>query len=188
MALAAVVAGLGFARSTAAAVVDDPTTGPVTLTDSAAPAAGTLELDVDPTTGDAVLNSGGVSFSTIQITSNSNQLIPANWKSITSTYGGSSRGWFEAGRQNNILAEARFSGFDQLAAGATLDYGNVFTPNGTRDLVFTYSVDNGTGVGTQQTGNVVYASSTTPEPASLGLVGVAAVGLLARKRRQSQVA
>jgi hypothetical protein len=139
---------------------------------------------VDPTTGDAVLNSGGLSISTVQITSNGNQLVPANWKSITGTYGGSSRGWFEAGRQNNILAEARFSGFDQLAAGSTLDYGNVFTPNGIRDLVFTYSIDNGTGVGTQVTGNVVYASAATPEPAALSLVGVAAAGLLGRRRRR----
>jgi hypothetical protein len=175
-------AGGAAAAATAAA-----TAAAVTLTGSAsaaAPAAGTVELDVDPTTGDAVLNSGGLSISTVQITSNGNQLVPANWKSITGTYGGSSRGWFEAGRQNNILAEARFSGFDQLAAGSTLDYGNVFTPNGIRDLVFTYSIDNGTGVGTQVTGNVVYASAATPEPAALSLVGVAAAGLLGRRRRR----
>jgi hypothetical protein len=50
--------------------------------------------------------------------------------------------------------------------------------------VFTYSVDNGTGVGTQVTGNVVYASAATPEPAALSLIGVAAAGLLSRKRRR----
>jgi uncharacterized protein (TIGR03382 family) len=181
----------GAAKTTtaAAAVAAAPVvlTSAATTATPATPAAaapGTLELDVNPTTGDAVINSGGLAINGIQISSDTNQLVPANWKSLGSFY---HLGQFAPSRgspASNFIAEVDNSGnFTTLASGSTIDYGNIFTPGGTPDLVFVYTYQGPGNINQSAAGLVVYQASGVPEPTMLALGGVAALGLLGRRRR-----
>ena len=154
----------------------------------ATPPAGTLELDIDPATGDAVLNSGGITLQAIQISSASKSLVPAGWKSFAKFYGVS--GWAQAkGTPNTqVVAESTADASSTgtpliLASGSLTDYGNILPVgfNNLADLTFSYNkVINSAG----NTVNVVGVVAFVPEPTSVALVALAGAGLLARRRRR----
>jgi len=188
------------AANTAAAAARAAAAAPATLTGgaaessaSAAPAAtlasNVVELDVDPSTGQAYLASGGVQLTGVQILSNGGSLVPANWKSITVTYGGQdSGGWTRQSRTVNALTEIDLQqgDFYAIGAGQQLDYGKVFKVGGAQDLAFTYTYFGADNQNHSVDGVVAYAAAATPEPTTLALAGVAAMGLLGRRRRRAK--
>ena len=65
-----------------------------------------------------------------------------------------------------------------------MDYGDIFNTSGPQDLTFEYGVPDADGSDVDtEIGTVVY-SSGTPEPTTLGLIGLAAAGLMGRRRKK----
>ena len=179
------------------------TASPKTLSGSAAggasvaaatPAAGTLELDIDVSTGDATIVSGGVSIAAVEIDSAGKVLISANWKSFKNFYGWGVKGWsFTKGTPNTAVfaeftSDASSSGSPiPLPADSVTDYGNI-VPVGFQtagDLTFKYNIVLDAAGNTQsKVGNVVFVNGV-PEPTSLALAALGTCGLLSRRRRQA---
>ena len=142
-------------------------------------AAGQVQLEVNVTTGDAQLDFDNATIGGYEIDSALGELVAANWKTLASQgYSGfSTLGTPTA----NLLSEGNLNSF--LTYNGDIDIGDIFatsTPSAAQDLVFSY-LDSNFG---QDFVPVVYTGGTsTPEPASLGLIGVAAGRLLRRRRR-----
>ena len=179
---------------TAFPLLDLPATPTLTgATPAATPLPATLELDVDPTTGDAVLNSGGVTLAAIELDSASGILIKTGWKSLRLAHGFNQwsfpRGTPSATSLSEYTSDASSASGQPatLPAGTLTDYGVIF-PVGfsdPTDLTFKYNIaDPNTGLTAPRTGTVVFG---VPEPTCLALGGVAVVGLLTRKRRNPAV-
>ena len=159
---------------------------------AATPLPATLELDVNTATGDATLNSGGVTLAAIELDSASGILIKSGWQSLRLGHGFNQwsfpRGTPSATSLSEYTSDASSASGQPatLAAGTLTDYGLIF-PVGfsdPTDLTFKYNIaDPTTGLTAPRTGTVVFTSGV-PEPTCLALCGVAAMGLLGRKRRR----
>jgi hypothetical protein len=106
------------------------------------------------------------------------------WKAnYGQSVGGGAGGWREAGAvSSSVIGETFLTGSTLFNGGDSVALGNIFTPGGAQDLVFTYHVP---GESVFRTGVVEYVTSVAavPEPSSLLLlVGGAAACLLRRRR------
>jgi hypothetical protein len=116
---------------------------------------------------------------------------PAQLAEWEAHYGnsGPGSGWEESGGvDTNFLGESFLLGDSTIGAGASIDLGELFNkqpgnPSLSEDWQFTFR----TASGVLKTGVVSYvsavaASSAVPEPSTLLLGALAAVGLLGRRR------
>ena len=121
------------------------------------PDSGTLELIVNPVTGDVLLDGNDADVVSLQVTSASDSLVASNWLDLNS-HGFTT--WAAIIKKTNGIAEydTQFlaSGGYTVLNGA-IDYGDVFKTTGTKDLVFKYGVvlSNDTTVNTL-IGNIIY--------------------------------
>src|SRR5262249_54461723 len=103
------------------------------------------------------------------------------------------------GQNKGVYKSTAASTWDtiQLTAGQVIQFGNIYNPNsGVQDLTFQFSEAN-TATGDPPTGvtftlgptNVDYlgGSPATPEPGSVSLLAIGAMGLLGRRRRKANV-
>jgi hypothetical protein len=112
------------------------------------------------------------------------------WKSkFGQAVSGGGLGWQEAGVvSSNVIGETFLTGSTLFSGNNSFALGNIFTPGGVQDLVFTYHVAGDNGL---RTGLVEYftPAAAVPEPASwMMLAGAAAVGWLRRRRVAAQAA
>jgi hypothetical protein len=142
--------------------------------------ANTLQLIVDPTSGDVKLEGSDVKIASIQITSGGS-LRAGNWKSLGSQ---NVAGWNDSLQGTpGALAEYDYgfaSSHDSATVDGVIDYGNIFLAGAPQDLIFQYGVVNPDGVTLSTVSGVV--SYAVPEPASLSLLALGAMGLFARRR------
>jgi hypothetical protein len=123
-----------------------------------------LALIVDPTTGKAQLKNSTpnpLSFDGYSILSNSNSLLPADgkWSSLADQ---GTVPWQEANAATNWLNELRTSGFTTLAAGQSLNLGELFNKaGGIKDLVLEFALQGELG---PRLGTVIYAALATAVP------------------------
>jgi len=96
------------------------------------------------------------------------------------------------GENSNSYTAGVTSTYDtvNIPAGGTIDFGQIY--GGVADLTFQYSTANGT-TGDPTTGTPYYnvevdyiGGAPTPEPASVSLLAIGAVGMLARRRRRGR--
>ena len=121
------------------------------------PASGTIELIVDPTTGDVMLDGNGADIVSLQVTSASDSILPGNWLDLNS-HGYTN--WADTARKTKGIGEydTQFTvDGDSLILTDTVDYGNIFNTTGSEDLIFEYGElqSNGTTIKTL-VGNVIY--------------------------------
>ena len=123
-----------------------------------------LALIVDPTTGKAQLKNSTpnpLSFDGYSVLSASNSLLPANGK-WSSLFDQGTVPWQEANAATNWLNELRTSGFTTLAAGQTLNLGELFNKaGGLKDLVLEFALQGELG---PRLGTVIYAPLSTAVP------------------------
>jgi autotransporter-associated beta strand protein len=146
-------------------------------------AAGTLEVAVDPSTGDVKLIGSQAKIVSMELASVSHSLVPANWSDLHS-HGYSNWSAVVAESQGLVEYDTAFTANHDFATiDGVIDYGNIFLLTGAHDLVFRYGIVNsGDKKITTVTGNVVY----TPEPTSLSWLGLGALGLLKRRIRRAK--
>ena len=164
---------------------------PRTLTSSGSAApADTVQLTVNTTTGDVTMTGNAATLTLYDIGSSHGQLLVAPWQKLTGNPAYTGQGWAVSGTPSTKDLAESSSASNVGAALGTIDLGNIFTVNGLHDLVFQYGTDqnfydSSSGSNPATGGAVVSYVSSTPEPVALSLLGLGAMGLLARKRRKT---
>jgi hypothetical protein len=134
-------------------------------------AATDVALHVNLGTGDATMVfSNSPAMVAYQIESPGGHLLPANWKSLSSQ---GQSAWTPMPSSTSFIAEVMLSG--SAVSSTTVDLGNIFSVNSTRDLTFDWGTN---GSSTPYISNVVYdtapatATTTTltasPNPSAFG--------------------
>jgi hypothetical protein len=194
--LAAAVVGVGYAANTpAATITNNPGSiaagavaafqaGTVSPADTVnpLPANGVLELVVDTVSGDVELEGNNADIASLQITSTGGGIITANW---TDLHANGYTNWSDTAKKNTGIGEYdnQFTATGDYAVLGVVDYGDIYnTSVNAENYVFKYgSVESNDTTVDTYTGSVIYV---TPEPTTLGIVGLAAMGLLARGRKK----
>jgi len=129
-----------------------------------------LELAVDPASGEAVLRNGSPhvapDITGYAITSGSASLTPGTWTSLEENAGGAGPGWSEANPTAEHLAERNRDSSKLFDTGTTISLGQIFSLAGSTDLVLQYS----TLGGELLTGVVTY-DGIGPDPIPADLNG-----------------
>lgn len=114
-----------------------------------------LVLSVDPDTGEAILTNESntiVDLIGYTIESDSGSLVPSTWISLE---GQLIDGWYEANPSSQFITEFHPVESSQLAPFEVFQLGQLFDPNGERDLGLTFFLDGSTEV---WDGEVVFES------------------------------
>ena len=175
--------------------------GPLLTNAAAAPASTDIRLEVNTTTGDVELLATTASTLTLYNVQDSvgKHLVTANLITLGSRYPNFTTISKKAtaiaeGQDNSAYTSGDSSTYDTIAmsAGQMIDLGAIYSPTaGTKTLSFEFTEANPT-TGDPTTGpdftnaGIDYVSA--PEPASFSILGIAAVGLLSRRRRRANVA
>jgi fibronectin-binding autotransporter adhesin len=160
-------------------------TGTVSPADTVSPppANGVLELVVNTTSGDVELEGNNADIASLQITSASSSIITANW---TDLHANGYTNWSDTAKKKTGIGEYdnQFTATGDYAVLGVVDYGDIYnTSVNAEDYVFKYgSVESNDTTVDTDTGSVIYVQPV-PEPTTLGLMGLAAAGLLGRRRK-----
>ena len=191
---AAVASACVLALGAAAGVSASPilNTGVASPGDTVSPPPpnGVLELVVNTVSGDVELEGNNADIASLQITSASGGIITANW---TDLHANGYTNWSDTAKKKTGIGEYdnQFTASGDYAVLGVVDYGDIFNVAeeynlygfDTGDYVFKYgSVESNDTTVDTDTGSVIYPS---PEPTTLSLMGVAAAGLLRRRRKRS---
>jgi len=145
-----------------------------------APANGALELIINVSTGDVQLVGNNADIASLQITSGSGGIITANW---TDLHANGYTNWSDTAKKATALGEYdnQFTATGDYAVLGGVDYGDIYnTITNAEDYVFEYgSVESNDTTVDTDIGSVIYV---TPEPTTLSLLGLAAAGLMGRRR------
>jgi autotransporter-associated beta strand protein len=175
-----------------------------------------LKLEVNTTTGDVyVLTTASAAFTGYTISDPSDHLLggstspdPDKLLSVSAGNGGNTNvyetsgtyvDWFKITETASQVAEGQQqNGFGthssrddtiNIPAGGTIDFGDIYnTAAAQQDLTFDFAE-----AGTEPTNGPTYYGAevdyvTTPEPATLGVIGLGALALLRRRRRSLSAA
>jgi fibronectin-binding autotransporter adhesin len=159
-------------------------TGTVSPADTVSPppANGVLELVVNTTSGDVELEGNNADIASLQITSASSGIITANW---TDLHANGYTNWSDTAKKKTGIGEYdnQFTATGDYAVLGVVDYGDIYnTTVNAEDYVFKYgSVESNDTTVDTDTGSVIYVSGV-PEPTTLSLMGLAAAGLMGRRR------
>ena len=163
-------------------------TGTVSPADTVSPppANGVLELVVNTTSGDVELEGNNADIASLQITSASSSIITANW---TDLHANGYTNWSDTAKKKTGIGEYdnQFTATGDYAVLGVVDYGDIYnTTVNAEDYVFKYgSVESNDTTVDTDTGSVIYVQPV-PEPTTLGLMGLAAAGLMGRRRKSKQ--
>jgi hypothetical protein len=163
-------------------------TGTVSPADTVSPppANGVLELVVNTTSGDVELEGNNADIASLQITSASSSIITANW---TDLHANGYTNWSDTAKKKTGIGEYdnQFTATGDYAVLGVVDYGDIYnTTVNAEDYVFKYgSVESNDTTVDTDTGSVIYVSGV-PEPTTLSLMGLAAAGLIGRRRKGRQ--
>ena len=156
---------------------------------SAAAALGTVTANIDPTSGDVLVDinlQGTADLASIQFKSvTTNAMNPGAYFGFVSR---GTAGWQYSNGSNagtsKLLLEINVSGQTAFPTETVLDFGNFWNSSvNARNISLVYNTTpHGGGSGIAVSGTVTYG----PEPTSLSVLGLGAAGLLGRRRRKER--